>query len=87
MSGQTESGAAVMLAMLHNKIEILVGRSEAHKLGPDDAKVLLDCIRKMAREERIAGIAQGRSQVGNRIQNWATRLQAESGANGGPTNG
>jgi hypothetical protein len=53
----------MMLDMLHNEIEILVGRAEAHSLGPHAARRLMSLIRQMANAERAHGKAEGKAEA------------------------
>lgn len=52
----------MMLDMLHNEIQLLVGRAEAHKLGPHNARRLMSLVNQMANAERAQGVAQGRAE-------------------------
>lgn len=70
----------MMLDMLHNEIEILVGRAEAHKLGPHNARKLMSLIRQMADAERSHGKAEGIAEVEKKLTEYAAKLQSSADA-------
>ena len=65
-----------MLDMLHNEIQILVGRAENRGLGPHASRKLMGLINQMADAERAAGVAEGEANVRKELQAYAVKLQA-----------
>lgn len=75
------------LDMLRNRIEVLVARSEASKLGPDMARGLLNAIRRLEAVARMTGFAQGQEVLRKRIEHLANKIGGPDVAEPGGENG
>ena len=69
-----------MLDMLHNEIQILVGRAENRGLGPHASRKLMGLINQMADAERAAGVAEGKAEIEKKLTDYAAKLQASADA-------